>query len=865
MVTNNPHLDDFRRQLTAQAARLSEQLRSQADGLASDSATIPTAELIDELQTFFQRRDEYSVQLAEFQSRLLTPEQQDAVTHILRDFLSIQSKDTSPALEEQQSAARTLLDDIASPTEEQLQELTELAEGRHHWLLLTEFIRNRHELSDADWIEKSGIIRDQFPKQVASAALRNRLYFQEESVGETVSDEIVSEEPAPESSASVANDVLFDDVPEEPATPVIIPEIPDVVDEAFEGESIFDDIPVKPRRQPHAEEKPAELQNSVPTFKDPAEETEALHNALFDNDYDDEEIDSGILKQHHRFEDPKGESARLAARIIDGDSYTRSELLPDLILALIFEGRSGFAYHLARSLEAAPNGSRRALPSWMIRAWTLGSVIMFPQGQLVGTLQDDFGKAKNESQRIGDETQRITRQLFLQAAALRPAIVAPATHAAEVVSSFPMSPELIQLYNYCARIGRYGEKIGGLTPSTFKRTDGEQDERLLEDLQQDVAKWVSESETFSVRYAMTNPLFTRAHWSLRSSSAHRYPSQVQVWQRWQKTLQTADTIVGNILHNRVGAVADTRQEMQRIASIVSQDRRVSAMPMDNDMRNFLLQAVTFGQRWTSLHGGHSDGFIPLELQELRDEIESRHDLVIQELKDLAERNPVNEVRSAVGCLILAMEQVRDLVDPDVPAERSEPNARELLHAELLRIPTLEFSATWMPECDPEALTDRIIEYLVSPRPSWTTAIQLQLANDNVDSAEKTSSLPVFTRLERQQLQKVLAKYRKQQQDEIWKDLRETESMIEQASRMQIFSEQDRAGFAARLERLRQGLSISRNHTAEAEEIKKLRQAIERRRTREATLTQERLQQLSSDEMPKPAPPASDWRIDFTSD
>ncbi|MCA9046337.1 MAG: hypothetical protein KDA69_18575, partial [Planctomycetaceae bacterium] len=146
-----------------------------------------------------------------------------------------------------------------------------------------------------------------------------------------------------------------------------------------------------------------------------------------------------------------------------------------------------------------------------------------------------------------------------------------------------------------------------------------------------------------------------------------------------------------------------------------------------------------------------------------------------------------------------------------------------------------------------------------------TAIQLQLANDNLDSAEKTSSLPVFTRLERQQLQKVLAKYRKQQQDEIWKDLRETETMIEQASRMQIFSEQDRAGFAARLERLRQGLSISRNHSAEAEEIKKLRQAIERRRTREATLTQERLQQLSGEEMPKPAPPASDWRIDFTSD
>ncbi|MCA9046485.1 MAG: hypothetical protein KDA69_19315, partial [Planctomycetaceae bacterium] len=554
------------------------------------------AELIDELQNFFQHRDEYVVLLEEFQSRLLTPEQQAAVTQSIHDFLSIQSKDTSSALEEDQATARTLLENIAAPSETELDELTVLAEGQHRWQLLTEFIRNRHELSDADWIEKSGIIRDQFPKQVASAALRNRLYLGSGLTVVTVpetppSDAPSFEAPAAEVSASDTSVFEIESPPfEEPQVPVVIPTIPDSPDEEFEGGSIFDEAPVRPRKK----EQPEELPTPAALFQDPAEATEALHNALFDNDHDDEDIDSGILKQHHRFEEPKGESARLAARILDGDSYTRNELLPDLILALIFEGRSGFAFHLARSLEADPNGSRRALPSWMIRAWTLGSVIMFPQGQLVGTLQDDFAKAKSESQRIGDEAQKITRQLFLQAAALRPAIVAPTTHAAEVVSSFPMTPELIQLYNYCARIGRYGEKIGGLTPSTFKRTDGEQDERLLEDLQQDVAKWVGESETFSVRYALTNPLFTRAHWSLRSSSAHRFPSQVQVWQRWQKTLQTADTIVGNILHNRVDAVADTRQEMQRIASIVSQDRRVSAMPMDNDMRNFLLQAVTFG-------------------------------------------------------------------------------------------------------------------------------------------------------------------------------------------------------------------------------------------------------------------------------
>ena len=86
-----------------------------------------------------------------------------------------------------------------------------------------------------------------------------------------------------------------------------------------------------------------------------------------------------------RFADATGASASLAGMILNGPDSDRVELMPDLILHLIQEGRAGLAYHLSRSLEARAVRQRPFVPSWLIRTWTFGHSLVFPKGQIGGT------------------------------------------------------------------------------------------------------------------------------------------------------------------------------------------------------------------------------------------------------------------------------------------------------------------------------------------------------------------------------------------------------------------------------------------------------------------------------------------------
>lgn len=862
-------------ELHRRSSELSAQLRSAADVLASDGTPPPT-ELAAELSGFIELHDGYLREVAFEEEALRQAElarlaeearqrelalaqeaarreteanKQQILTHI-QDFQRLTTREPFTALTGQQAAAAAIANRIqdADQLPDDITELPALICGEHPWCGLTRLIAERDQLTDMEWVQITTDIKGQLPDELVSAALRGRLLLDEpERAVEAAPVRVVT----PVADLLPAQTVVVEPAASEPVAVESLPVTEDY-------NSIFDDEVAPPAQ---------EVPESVTIESEQTQRSETLVNALFEL-AEESDADSSILKQQPSYQDPRGDSAALASEIRRADAFTRGNLYPELIQALIFEGRSGLAFHLARCLEELRQTARPFLPSWMIRAWTLGNAILFPQGQLVGRLQEDFAQYDPVAAEELPAEHRIARELFLRATALRPAIVAPASKAAAIVRSFPMSPEQPQLYNYCARIGSYGERMHGISPTSFKASLAEDLEANRAELRQDVKLWMHEAEAFSVRYAPTNPLFTRAHWSLRAASARRYPNETQVWQQWQETFQTAHRILRNVLADKRTAAAETRAEMERVAALVFESRRAANITLNQEMRNYLLQAVSFGQHWLSLLGRPTDSFVPQDLAELRAEIEARHDGVQAELAEFSQRHSAEPVRMAIGCLMLALDQVRDLVDPDIPTETLEPDHRHLLNAELLKIPGLQLAPNWRPLAEPEDLIEHILKFLISPQPNWLTTIQLQLAADNLDAAEKISLLPVFNREEGRQLQLVLSKYRKQQQEEVWKDLRETELMIEEASRLQILSDQDRAGFAARLERLRRGLTLSHDHRDEIEELHKLRAVIDRRRAREAELAQDRLKQLQGQTPPPPPEPAKpnmSWKMDFFSE
>ena len=438
-----------------------------------------------------------------------------------------------------------------------------------------------------------------------------------------------------------------------------------------------------------------------------------------------------LLAQAH-FTDATGASASLAMTILNGPEADRVELIPDLIFHLIYAGRSGLAYHLSRCLESRSAGPRPFVPSWLIRTWTYGHSLVFPKGQLAGLLQDDLQLRAVTGLRNASPEWSLAMSLMVRAATLRPAIIAPSTRAAAVLRDFELRQEWVQLYNYCSRIGASGERIQGVLPGLFKQTTASAPySDLLSTLRADIATWQEATDTVGMKYQIATQLFQKTGWSLRAGMSQRHPEAAYEWMNWQIALRLGESLVEPVKHDR-------RTELSRVKSTVEvvntklmtdeadEGRRTLSQP---EIRAFLRQATTFAQRWIGLHSGAAtstaQNYLPQAAVELRSDIQNRHAAVMEELHTLAANQKAFEVRMAVACLLLSVQEISDLVDPDMPTDAREADPRHLLHSELLKIPDLRLSFNWEPEIDLHTLESEILQFLCQPQPDWTTAFQMQ--------------------------------------------------------------------------------------------------------------------------------------------
>ncbi len=581
-----------------------------------------------------------------------------------------------------------------------------------------------------------------------------------------------------------------------------------------------------------------------------------------------------------RFTDATGASASLAATILNGPDSDRVDLIPDLIFHLIHEGRPGLAYHLSRSLESRSAVPRPFVPSWLIRTWTYGHALVFPKGQLAGLLQDDLQTRATTELRTGSPNWNLALSFLVRAATLRPAIIAPASRAASVLRGFELQQDCVQLYNYCSRIGAAGERIQGVFPGLFKQTTASAPySDQLSTLRVDITTWKDSIETVAMKYQITSQLFQKTGWSLRAGLSQRHPEAAFDWMNWQIALRLGESLVGPVMEDR-------RSELSRVKSIVedvstklaadesSDGRRQLSQP---EIRAYLRQATTFAQRWIGLHSGAAtnaaQNYLPQAAVELRSDIQNRHAAVMGELHTLATEQSTFEVRMAVACLMLSVQELHDLVDPNLPTDTREADPRHLLHSELLKIPNLRLSFNWEPEIDLHSLESEILEFLSQPQPDWSTAFQMHLAQGSHQMAERILSLAIWTNEEREALQGVLDADRGRQRSDFAQELQEVQKMLMESVHLDILQETERAGIETRLLRLHRIHASDSDISSGILELDRVRESLVKRREREAERIRSRLRRLSGaadDERGTPpigglspgASPLRGWVMDF---
>ena len=581
-----------------------------------------------------------------------------------------------------------------------------------------------------------------------------------------------------------------------------------------------------------------------------------------------------------RFANATGPSASLATTILNGREEDRADLIPDLILHLMQEGRSGLAYHLSRGLESRGSAERSFVPSWLVRVWTFGQALVFPKGQLAGLLQDDLQNRTALALKDVSHDWRLALSLLVRASTLRPAIIAPATRAASVLRDFDLQDGSVQLYNYCSRIGSYGERIQGVFPGLFKLTSANLPySDQLSTLRSDIARWKESAETVLLKSHIATPLFQKAAWSLRAGTSQRYPEAAFDWMNWQIAMQLGESLVAPVVEDRRTELTRVKVHVEEIstkltAPEIDDPRRQLSQP---EIRAYLRQAITFAQRWISLHSGAAAGeaenYLPQAAVELRSEIQSRHELVINELRKFASEQTSFEVRMAVACLKSSVEEIRNLVDPNVATDSREADPRHLLHAELLKISDLRLASNWEPEVEWHTLEDEILTFLSQPQPDWTTALKMQMAKGNHPLAERILSLPVWSSEESSALQGVLTHDRVRQRTDFARELNEVQYLLKDSVHLDILKESERTGFETRLARLQRIVSADNDVSSGVIELERVREMLVKRRERETERIRNRLQRLSSPQAPDPdavapavpppvAPSPRSWVMDF---
>jgi hypothetical protein len=537
--------------------------------------------------------------------------------------------------------------------------------------------------------------------------------------------------------------------------------------------------------------------------------------------------------------EPQEPALQSAARsILDTPPPLPEVPLAELVWWLVFEGQGGLAWHLSRALERLPAGVP-LLPPALVEAWVCAAAVQFPQGRLAAALTAALSRCDPAAWERHPEEFRRAARLLLHASALRPALVCPETKAGAILRSFPLEAGTTQLYNYSQRVAAVGDQCHGrvLGQAGLAARPADRSRPLML-LHEEIRRWQGEANGGAPRFERTEPLFQHAFWSVRSGPFQRQTDLVLTFSKWMHVLRLTEELLGPVLADDSSAAAEVHALAARITANVVVGRpgdfpagsKAIIVP-EPAMQRRLLDAVAFAQRWLALlEPATGASPVPLSpaVESLRREIQERQDDVLAELHQLASGARSLELQTAASCLMLAVEQVRESLDPSSPPPLEEPLLPVLLSSELLRIPEVRLDADWFPTCPPAEFIERLLNSLAAPRPTWATAYRLQAERGDDRATERILSLPVWSWEQRQ----TLSAQREERVAAVRRELRgELDAIVhtlDTACQQGTLAPEDRAGFDAGIAALRRKIERSAVWSVPRGEVAELRRRLQDR-------------------------------------
>ena len=604
---------------------------------------------------------------------------------------------TFEPLLECQARAGTLRLEVAEARWPDLHPATEaLADGEDPFSDLLTLVEHQAELDDDRWALLQDTVEQSFGKPLATAASRGKFTIAEDAVAETSAAGQSAESPAPadppqEAVLSGDSAVTMDSL----AVPAEM-----VAEEAEE---------MLPLTAPESASVPGKLA---------ARDAAAM---LFPLDSEERKSEETLLlRPLYRF-GLDDTAQKIAAALLQNGATNkeRPAILRDLIWRLLFEDKISLAFHLARCLETQYPHCQPRLPSWLLRAVVLGRRVRHANGEIALFLKEDFAQFSPDAYVVGHPEWDRAVGFLLLAAALQPALLAPHTHASALLHAVRPEEGLPQLAEYCSLVAEYGDKLQALDPQVLKKG-------------KEQAAWQTEVDALKQAVEM---------WSIRAPRmALAFTPAAKVWSKWLEPKGLISSLLLFVRQNDLSrlplakrAVEQFSDDAQCKREVDRTDRDVLGRRLGDDitgraleqLRTHTREAVGLVRRWIELQEsrlGQRKGSVQEQGEQLRQEVWSRHEAVIEELSLFKRRNPSPLTLSSLACCRKVLENIHTLFDPEASFPTEEPLPRPLLYADLLRIPSLVLNEQWeVEDSNRDALVDGIVEVVANGAPKKAVA------------------------------------------------------------------------------------------------------------------------------------------------
>jgi RNA polymerase sigma factor (sigma-70 family) len=550
---------------------------------------------------------------------------------------------------------------------------------------------------------------------------------------------------------------------------------------------------------------------------------------------------------------PNDTAQKIAQSILDGTDRERPAVLRDLVWRLIFEEKLSLAFHLARCLEKQYSNFDPHLPPQLIRGVLLGQNLRYDvgYGKLANLLKDDF-TSYSASYLLPEKSEwNQAVSLLLAAAALRPSLLAPNTGASHLFQDLQFGKAgLDKLYDYCQIIAKHGDGQRALDTKAIKKA------KTLAALQKDLDDLYIKIEDW---------------WSQAPQQDLIYGHAKKVWVEWLNPGELFYTLWLPIKQKDLSQLPFLKEKIERLSNESNLDweiqrterkiRRPKGAGIITgkaliQLRSRARQFLNWVGRWVKEQESRlaeSENYLQKEAKQLKQDIENLQDTVLKELDTFEATKPPVFILAGITCCRKAVQDIGNIFDPDTELPTTEPDPRHILHADLLRMPSIPINDAWeLDIANAEAGIDGILELVKNDIWDWQQAFDMQsyvCSSKAVGNHEATAQIIEYLEhnpeptLDLAQLKDERNNRIEECQVILQEQVDTTSKQLENAVAFGLLRETDRTAYAAQIESIKNALETTRLFSEKIEQLRAIGEAISAKREEQIDRVSEQLKSL----------------------